>query len=839
MTSTDLSGSNDSLHIDRLGPYKIERELGRGGMGIVYQARQDGLDRRVALKVILPHLAVNPGLMARFKREYQTHAQLDHPNIVRFLDADEEAGFHYYAMEFLDAAPLDKIIRATDTTQEFRMAYRVAESMASALDYLHKKSIFHRDIKPGNVMIENRTGRVVLMDFGLVKAKDVTQLTRVGKTVGSPRYMAPEMLDGTPADGRTDIYQVGVTLYQVATGKLPFDGPDLTSLAAAILYGRLVPPREVCPIVPISLSNLILNCMARDPTERYQDAGEMLADVKRLRAGLAVRPLVPSLDDVASADTADTAATPALRTSGVASGMASVSASLKPVSTATVPVEASVSPPPLIPLLLFLLAASVVPFYLLWPSVEYHAEGLEVVPGVNAARLTWSGSPSYPSRVVVRPAGSDDPDLARIFVGEAPAEGSPHLLVLEPLDPEKTYEARIVFPDGSSSLPRSLPRAVGDRPRVERSLIYQAESVVLVLHATPPCRGSLRYREQDRWREVSLGEAFASEHRIELPLPPARSAWEDVSLALEAVGAREVIPLDAIRGPALRLEDFCRRVEALDMEPTLRRLGESLSEHPDADAGVLAMDLLGVPDVREVADSLAGGEQLAGAGPLEWRVYHALRKLAAVDAWFEGQQRPRLLHLEAATQGLVRLHRPTRRPPGGQRVMHLELPGPTSFVPFGGTERSRTILQIYAGSTKIEKFEEYRGEFTLAQAPPRQGRAALALQVRNLHPEYLFRVALNGHPGMDLFNTRDSFKGYFWAQIAGEEAEEATMAKIRESMQWLVLEFPAAMLEPGINRFMLQGRVHEGLAPNHFIDAYEMWVWPQAPSIPATPPPER
>lgn len=822
---------------DRLGPYQILKELGKGGMGVVFLAYQENLDRQVALKVILPHLAGNAGLMARFKRECQTHSQLDHPNIVRFFDSGEDQGFHFYAMEYLDAVPLDVLIKETDTTSDFRLAHRVAEGMASALAHLHGKGIVHRDIKPGNVMIERRTGRVVMMDFGLVKPSDVTRLTREGKTVGSPRYMAPEMLEGLPTDGRTDIYQVGVSLYQLVSGKVPFDGKDLSTLAAAILYGELEPPRTHNPAIPEALENFILNCMDRDRENRYESGEEMLQDVKRLRSGLAVRLLVqaePPSGETPSRSSGDYSV-PSFSASMSHSASLSTSrptlGASGPSGFATASYSQTRTPsriPPLLPILLFLLAVSVVPFFL-GSSTSYQAVDVETIPGIHAVQLRWRGEPSYPSRVSVRPEGTEAPDLARIFLGDAPAEGAPHELEIEPLDPQQSYEARILFPDGTASLPRLLPKAHGEHPRVEHSFSHREERVDLEVHCSPPCRGSLRYRGADGWEELPLENRYLDLHRLELAAPPPDGAWHDASLQLLFVGRRQTYALGKIPGRDQRLEDFCEKVRALDMDQVIRSLEEDGVGKKGDNPRLVVEQTLELPELEEVLEEIRARGGLGRGTRLDWSLYQALHRLEGVDFWLASKDHPPVLDMASRYRELVRVSYPERIPTGGQTLFSLDIEGGTAFMPLGGsTSGNDTFLKAFAASTSIKQQEVLEGKFRIGDPPAEGARAALAIQVRNLHPAYSFQVTLGENPPLHLHTTFESFKGYYWAQIRDMSRQEARKA-ISRNMQWIYAEFPATLLRQGRNEFRVTAHIQEGMDSNHFVDAYQLRLWPEAP----------
>lgn len=840
---------DDILSRGRLGSYRIRKELGHGGMGLVYLAEQEGLDRLVALKVVRPHLAVNPDLMARFVREYTTHAKLEHPNIVRFFDAGQADGFHYCAMEYLEADPLDQVIQDHDTTSDFALARQVARSLASALVYLHGQGTFHRDIKPSNVMVERGSGRIVLMDFGLVKPKDVTQLTRVGKTVGSPRYMAPETLQGAPADSRTDIYQVGVTLFQVATGRPAFEAPDLTALAAMILYGDPVSARALCPLVPEGMDRLIQNCMARLPDDRYQDGDALRQDVVRLEAGLPVRilaapveeapapPGTPSGSGAAPRLTTGSLAAVSAQHSRVNSGSASFSSSHPSVSgghSSSLTFTPTGRIPPILPLLALGALASFVPFFLSSGGVSYRAEHVRAIPGVRAALLRWRGEPAYPPKVLVRPAGREDPDLVRIFLGQPAANGEDSEVVLEPLDPELTYEARIAFPGGAVSIPHQLPRVAADEPRVDVDLGYDDEGVAVRLRCHPPIRGSLRYRAHGSWREVGLGNEFRRDHDLRLPAPPDRGAWEDVTLSARAVGLARNIPLPPIPGRSLRRESIAGQIEALDMSALARAVRSAQQEATRALTRDEVLALVSIPGLKGLlADLEASGGLSSGPGA-DRRLFEALQRLEAVDAVLDAKEHPRVLQLPRAYPGVVRFAYPAERPAGGVRVGHWEIGEATSFLPQNGSKSSQTILQIYTGTTSTQRHEDVDMSIPLRGSLSPQGRSGIAVLARNLHPEYLFRFTFDGGPQLALWNESRSFPGLFWAQMAGlGRGDEVALAEaIQAHQNWIYAEFPAGWLEPPRTQLHMQLESHAGVSPDFLVDAYEVWIWPEAPPFP-------
>lgn len=807
----------DKLELKRLGPYEILAELGQGGMGIVYRARQVGLDRMVALKVVRPQLAMNPALLARFKREYTVHAGIAHPNIVKFYDAGEADGLTFYAMEYLDARPLDKILRQRDTTQDFRLIVGVAEALASSLAYLHEKGILHRDIKPSNIMIENETGRVVLMDFGLVKPAHLTALTKVGKTVGSPRYMSPEMMEGKQVDARSDIYQAGVTLYELLTGLLPYDGEDLVTLARAIMTGGCRSPKEVNPAISLSFSNMVMNCLAREPDARYPDAKTFKEDASRIRASRTVRLLTE----------------PKRTLDG--SGGVSASQPLKVISSSTLevsrPVELGRPRPGLLAGLAALAVLSLVP--LLWPrGARYRAEEIEVAAGVRAARVRWRGKPEYPSRVAVRRAGEPDWTGAQVHTGPDPLEDGRHETIVEPLEPGQDYEVRIEFPDGTASLAQDVPAPAAEGPRIEsRRVLPVGTELALEYEVRPSCLATLRFRGPDGWHESTMAAELSPRLAARIPAPPPDGAWTDVDLTLSAIGARKVVRLDDFLGTTRRHRSFVAKAEALDMAEVIQTLrGEE--KRPEALAP-LARSLVADTGALALAEELAAGPPLDPADPTSWQLYRAFRKLEAIDAWLHNQKRPPALGLEAAYRSLVRVAWPETLPGGS--VLVADFPDEdSSFSIQGGTVRGRMILDVYQASSALKARADYEGTFELP-AGPRGARAALALRSRNLTPEHLVRFAVNDGPELDVWNSGSAFKGLFWKSIQ-DDGKTIGMDVLLKYANYAAIEFPSRFLHAGSNRIRIQVRIAEGLQPTQFIDIYDVRVWADAPAGLMPPP---
>lgn len=258
------------------GQYHIERELGRGGMGVVYLARDVRLDRLVAIKLLPPALATSGDYRERFLREARTAAQLSHPNIVPVYQADEIAGHAFFVMGYVEGESLADRLRRLGALSPLETV-RVLREAAWALAYAHARGVIHRDVKPENLMIEKSSGRVVVTDFGIARDTRTSRLTLDGLVLGSVHYMSPEQIAGDVLDGRSDIYTLGVVGYQCLTGRLPFDAEPASAVIVQHATQPAPPVRSLAPDVPAPLATVIDRCLAKDPAARYP-TGEALAD---------------------------------------------------------------------------------------------------------------------------------------------------------------------------------------------------------------------------------------------------------------------------------------------------------------------------------------------------------------------------------------------------------------------------------------------------------------------------------------------------------------------------------------------------------------------------------
>jgi hypothetical protein len=269
------------------GRYELVSQIARGGTAQVYLARDLLLDRPVALKVLFPELSSDSSFVERFRREAQAAANLSHPNIVPVFDWGESERTYFIVMERVDGEPLSAVIRAQAPLPAMRAA-AIAGDIAKALSYAHRRGVVHRDVKPGNVLI-TRDGQVKVADFGIARAVGHDDsVTQTGLVMGTATYFSPEQAQGLGVDGRSDVYSLGVVLYEMVTGRAPFVADTPVAIAYKHVSETPVPPRQIDPRVPAALEGVILRAMAKNPADRYATAEDLHADLERFAQGVAV-----------------------------------------------------------------------------------------------------------------------------------------------------------------------------------------------------------------------------------------------------------------------------------------------------------------------------------------------------------------------------------------------------------------------------------------------------------------------------------------------------------------------------------------------------------------------
>jgi serine/threonine protein kinase len=266
------------------GRYRIDRRLGAGGMSTVFQATDTVLERPVAVKLLAEHLAQDEAFVARFRREALAAARLQHPNVVQVFDSgeDPDSGRHYIVMEYVDGPSCADLLRERKRL-EVEETVRIVRDACHGLDYAHRAGVVHRDVKPGNLLISDETGITKLADFGIAKAAEQTRITQVGSVLGTAAYLSPEQARGDEAGPASDIYSLGVCIYQFLTGRLPHEYSSLTELALKQQEEAVEPIAAYRPEVPAELDRVVRLCLERDPGARYRSALQL---GQALEAGL-------------------------------------------------------------------------------------------------------------------------------------------------------------------------------------------------------------------------------------------------------------------------------------------------------------------------------------------------------------------------------------------------------------------------------------------------------------------------------------------------------------------------------------------------------------------------
>lgn len=282
--------------MDLIGRYKIERRIGEGAMADVYRAHDPSIDRPLAIKVLKTEFRQNHEIAARFIREAKAAGALSHPNIATIYDVGQADGYPYIAMEFLDGAPLDEHIRGSGPLP-VEEVLRIGEQIALALDYAHELGVVHRDIKPSNIMICNGGRTAKILDFGIARMGEADRIraeinalrTQVGQVLGTPRYMSPEQALGLDIDRRSDLFSLGVVLYEMITGKTAFSGTSIATIALQITQQKPEPVEALVRDCPRGLQFIVDKLLAKQPEKRFASGAAVAEALKREREALSNR----------------------------------------------------------------------------------------------------------------------------------------------------------------------------------------------------------------------------------------------------------------------------------------------------------------------------------------------------------------------------------------------------------------------------------------------------------------------------------------------------------------------------------------------------------------------
>ena len=292
MLGATIVNEDGSIEKPMLGRYRVEKELGQGAMGVVYLGKDPKINRDVAIKTMaLSQEFVEDELQdvkERFFREAESAGRLNHPNIVSIYDAGEDHDLAYIAMELLKGYDLDRHIKK-ESLLPTEQAVQIVMECALALDYAHSQQVVHRDIKPSNIMYDPDTRTVKITDFGIARIADSSK-TKTGTVLGTPNYMSPEQCMGKKVDGRADLFSLGVVLYQLVSGELPFKGDSMATLMYSIVNDAPIDIKTIMPDINPALRKVIHNAMGKRPEKRYQTGKQLAAHLKVCLERMGVKP---------------------------------------------------------------------------------------------------------------------------------------------------------------------------------------------------------------------------------------------------------------------------------------------------------------------------------------------------------------------------------------------------------------------------------------------------------------------------------------------------------------------------------------------------------------------
>ncbi len=263
-----------------MGRYELVEKIGEGGMAVVYKAKDRLLNRYVAIKILRPEYTRDAQFVDSFRRESQAAAGLEHPNIISIYDVGREGNIHFIVMEYIDGMSLSDVIKV-EAPMDYKAAISIARQIASALSMAHSHNIIHRDVKPHNIMMKS-DGTAKLGDFGIAKAVSDSTLTETSKIIGSVHYFSPEQARGSYVDERSDIYSLGIILYEMLTGKVPFDGDNPVQVALMHINDEIIPPSRLVSGIPPALEKVVMKATDKFQTNRYASADEMLEDLNSI-----------------------------------------------------------------------------------------------------------------------------------------------------------------------------------------------------------------------------------------------------------------------------------------------------------------------------------------------------------------------------------------------------------------------------------------------------------------------------------------------------------------------------------------------------------------------------
>ena len=797
-------------NLKQIGDYDIVEQVGAGGMGLVYKAIHRKLGRPVALKVVRGRYIDSTQHLERFKREAAVCSKLSHPNVVELYDFGEEDQAIYYAMEFIDAPTLDELIEEKGALPT-KTLFPIFAQLASALAYIHEQGVIHRDLKPSNVMVDAK-GHVTLMDFGLVKQDEATVLTQVGKAIGTPRYMSPEMLQAQSVDQRSDIFQFGLVLYEAATDARPFKGRDVYGIAAAVLGQTPEKPSTKARKLNRSFDRLVLNCLEKNPDDRYQSANELLADLERCRKNIPVTSTKKSstdltetdLDAVSSSDTGDTVSLS--KVSGL--NLSTISGSVARLGN-----EFSFRH-----LLLGVFAAAVflctIIYMLRSPSKTYTSLNVKVHHDVGGATIEWTSKVPYKSRL--RYWQQDKEQLANALSVESDRDTTSHSLFIPGLKLKVPYSFIIDYPSGSSMNYTLEPLqyqhlSVMDYQIVPLSL---TKSMVKV-KSNIPSRATMTFKSDGLTRKAILSANLQLSHEVVLTELKPGSPIEEIVLTLKSNRTEKEVPIGNFGGLThivAKAAELKRTVNYNKVLSKLERMykGDLKKEELAALESKMRHLLKTLKPWRKFLDnrqlykdifSLQGQEFTAVHGKL----YSIIRHFEHVDAQLNQIKAGVDFSLNDIYRPYISVNYSKARRAGASLTIFSLKEKESTFTPAESYHKSNAasgLFQLYRSHEEFKARRELVKKVDLTSfLQTCSDRPVFIARVRNFEPAYFIRITINDRYQIDLRNTEKSLpQVLFLFDRAVRDVEDETYLK---SMNYIAASFPKRLLQLGENHLRI------------------------------------
>ena len=810
-----------------LGSYTIVDELGAGGMGIVYKAVDGTLKRTVAIKVIQSGVSDKSSHLDRFKREAEVIARLRHPNVITLYDYGEEEGTFYYTMEYLEAETVSDLLAGKEGPLSRNHLQAIGEGVFAALEYIHEQGLVHRDVKPGNIMVAP-DGRVTLMDFGLVKAEDMEALTKAG-AIGTPRYMSPEMIRAEQADCRSDIFQMGLVLFEVATGEAAFNGRDVFVLARSVLTAEPKRPSKITKGLSRYFDMFIANCLAKDVNDRYQSAEEALVDFRRVMKNVPPlkRPAKPIEPSKESQDT------------------------LKPTSTLSILVTRFSSTSLARPMFFFrdiswyfkvlflLLFISFVYFmgtFSSKPAASYRSFDVEVFPDLDAVTLKWKSDKAYPSSVWWKDEEASEGDYIRS--DNSTKATTAHSVLLEQLKKGVGYTFKIIYPDGKTSLPYPVKPLIATALEARRLPLrwLALDKVDVEWETNLPCTSSVTFDKNGELVDLPLSRKLQRKHLLSLRDLAFHTTLREVRLTLSTKRHRRIVQSKDIEGPSRSYHNFLAIVS--DFKPdhlvvdTRRKLS---GQSKEIDGTKLVSSMIGklkpYRQLRLFKPAISGIFAMTEKSSDDYKapLYLALRKLSCFDSLLDRFEKTRVLNLDKLFEPYVKMTYGDELPPNPTETIFEFSEMDSSFLPTLKEQRPNnlvantafTVMQVN-NSFKVHNELKVSKDLSAFMAKATD-RPRLVLRGRNMTPEFFVRVSFGRGFSLDFWNTKESMPPTMWGTLHGKNYEQTKL--FQQSINSICVSFPKSLLNKGNNRFHVEMYMLPGLRALHYTQLFGLYLY--------------